>query len=230
MSTLSALAQKKIAPLVNNIGPDIGGLQLTAKSTLKRLKAGETLYLEGDTAPYCYQVISGIVKEFNTLSDGRRQVIEFYNADDIFGISELHSQLHTAEGVTDCLLRCFDRNALVHEIASSPQLSQRFLDMLMLRLHRVRERLVMLGRMSSVQRVAAFLVRLSKEQATTQHIIVMVSRQEIADHLGLTIETVCRAITELKKRGLISMASKRDFSIPEINLLDDIAHGEHGVH
>ena len=117
------------------------------------------------------------------------------------------------------------RDNLLHAVAVSPELSHQFLDTLMTRLHHARERMIMLGRMSAMQRVAAFLIRLSSDQSASSNIRLAMSRQDIADHLGLTIETVCRALTELRKKGVIVMPSARVFSIPNGDILNDIAHG-----
>lgn len=205
-------------------------LGLAASASVRRLNAGETLYVEGDASPYCYQVVDGVMKEYNTLEDGRRQVADFYGLGELFGISEMNEHLHTAEAITDCAVRCYPRDAYLKAIAASPELSQQFLDTLMTRLHRARERMIMLGRMSAIQRVAMFLLRLSAEQDTINDIRFVMSRQDIADHLGLTIETVCRVLTELKKRRIIDMRSARLFSVPDIDALDDAAHGFDTLH
>ena len=204
--------------------------ELAGVATVKRLKAGETLYVESDKAPYCYQVIDGVMKEYNTLEDGRRQVADFYGVGELFGISETNEHLHTAEAVSDCAVRCYPRDAYLRAISASPELSQQFLDTIMTRLHRARERMIMLGRMNAAQRVATFLLRLSEEQATTDDIRFVMSRQDIADHLGLTIETVCRVLTDFKKKHIIEMQSARLFAVPNLDALDDTAHGYDNLH
>ena len=211
--------------------PNAGDVSALASiASVRRLKSGEVLYVEGDAAPYCYQLIDGVMKEYNTLEDGRRQVADFYGTGELFGISEMDVHLHTAEAITDCAVRCYPRDAYLKAIAAAPELSQQFLNTLMTRLHRARERMIMLGRMSAIQRVATFLLRLSAEQDTTKDIQFVMSRQDIADHLGLTIETVCRVLTDLKKRRIIEMQSARLFSAPDIDALDNMAHGFDTLH
>lgn len=207
---------------------DVAGLAV--KATLKHIKTGETLYMEGDEAPFCYQVADGLIKEYNTLEDGRRQVADFYNVGELFGISETDKHLYTAEAITACTVRCYPRDAYLRTISSSPELSQQFLDTLMMRLHRARERMIMLGRMSAVRRVASFLLRLSSEQQTKRDIRIVMSRQDIADHLGLTIETVCRVLTNFKKQHVIKMKTSRRFDIPSISTLNDMIAGTHSLH
>jgi CRP-like cAMP-binding protein len=199
--------------------------ELAASCWVTHLKAGETLYVETERADYCYQVFSGVVKEYNTLEDGRRQVADFYGAGDMFGFSERAEQLHTAEAVTDCAVRCYPRETFMEKMASTPARSSYFLDTLMTRLGRARERMVMIGRMSAIQRVASFLMRLADDQDTRRNVHIFMSRQDIADHLGLTIETVCRALTELKKQQVIAMTSARMFAIADEERLEAVATG-----
>lgn len=201
-----------------------------ATASIKRLKTGETLYMEGDRAPYCYQVVEGVMKEYNTLADGRRHVADFYSVGDLFGISDGGEHAHTAQAITDCAVLRHPRNAYLRSIAASPELSQQFLDILMTRLHRARQRLIMLGRMSAAQRVAAFLLRLSSEQQKTDKIQFVMSRQDIADHLGLTIETVSRVLTTFRNSRVIEMTNSRCFAIPDIDRLDEAAHGVKAIH
>lgn len=196
-----------------------------ANVCIRRLKAGETLYVEGESADYCYEIVSGVIKEYNTLEDGRRQVAEFYSAVEMFGFSESQDQLHTAEAITPCTVRCYPREAFMKTVAASPSLSASFLETLMTRLHRARERMVMIGRMSAIQRVATFLLRLAEDQDTRVNVHLAMSRQDIADHLGLTIETVCRTLTELKKQGIVVMESARVFTIADEASLEAVAMG-----
>ncbi|MAW79515.1 MAG: transcriptional regulator [Parvularcula sp.] len=196
-----------------------------ANVCIRRLKAGETLYVEGESADYCYEIVSGVIKEYNTLEDGRRQVAEFYSAVEMFGFSESEDQLHTAEAITPCTVRCYPREAFMKTVAASPALSASFLKTLMTRLHRARERMVMIGRMSAIQRVATFLLRLADDQEARANVHLAMSRQDIADHLGLTIETVCRTLTELKKQQIIVMESARIFTIADEASLEAVAMG-----
>ncbi len=229
MSALPQLKDFDKFSVVHGFIPDFGATSLAASASVKRIKAGETLYVEGDDAPFCYQMISGVAKEYNTLEDGRRQVADFYGVGELFGISELTEQLHTAEAITDCAVRCFPREKFLRAVETNPVLSHRFVGALMTRLHRSRERMVMLGRMNAVQRTASFLLRLAEEQEKATDIQFLMSRQDIADHLGLTIETVCRTLTELKKKGLILMPVARLFSILDEEGLEGIAHGAAGL-
>lgn len=197
---------------------------IAASACVRRVKAGETLYMERDPAPFCYQVMSGLFKEYNTLKDGRRQIADFYGVGAIFGISESDVHLYTAEAVREAAVRYYPREAFLRACSSSA-LSRSLLDMLIARLDRSRERNIMLGRMSATQRVAVFLHHLAEERSPAGDIELPMSRQDISDHLGLTTETVCRSFTELKKKGLIAMPSARRFSVRNAARLAEFACG-----
>lgn len=199
-----------------------------ASACIKRVKSGETLHLEGDPAPYCYQVASGFIKEYNTLEDGRRQITDFYGVGEMFGITDIDRHLHTAEAISDSVVRYYPREML-SRACSSPILSRYFFDTLVARLNRSHERIIMLGRMNAAQRVAVFLFHLSEKGAADEEIDLPMSRQDIADHLGLTTETVCRSLTDLKRKGYISMSSARRFSVCDTLRLGDVARGASGM-
>lgn len=193
-----------------------------ASACVKKIKAGETLHMEGDPAPFFYQIVSGVIKEYNTLEDGRRQITEFYEVGDIFGLTDDQEHLYTAEAVTDSVVRYFPHDSLMRA-CNSPALSRRLLLLFISRLNRSCERMIMLGRMSASQRVALFLRRLAGEMEDRGEISLPMSRQDIADHLGLTTETVCRSLTELKRKGVIEMPSARRFSVRDPNRLQEVS-------
>lgn len=205
----------------SDIAIDTSGL--VSSSSVKRLKPGEALYVEGDDAPYCYQIIDGVMKEYNTLENGRRLVADFYGVGEILGFSDSDRHLLTAEAVTKCAVRFYPRDLHLRWIAARPDLSQRYIAALMTRLHRLRQHMIMLGRMSAAQRVAAFLLRLAHEQGTTSGVRLAMTRQDIADHLGLTIETVCRVLTAFKKSRLIEMKNAWLFDAPDIRALEAVS-------
>ena len=198
--------------------------RLFDSAVVRRLAPGETLHMEGDPALFCYQLVSGVIKEYNTLEDGRRQIADFCGEGDFFAISESATHLHTAEAISESVVRCFPRDAFLRACtaAGAPRV---FLGSLIASLHRARERMIMLGRMSASQRVAAFLLRRAEGAEAADDIALPMSRQDIADHLGLTIETVCRSLTELKKKSLIEMRSARRFSITDERALSETARG-----
>ncbi|MFN0023677.1 MAG: helix-turn-helix domain-containing protein [Parvularculaceae bacterium] len=187
---------------------------------VRKLKAGETLFVEGEPARYCYEVVSGVMKEYCTLEDGQREISDFYSAGDFVGVCGHDEQTQTAEAVTHCLLRCIPLDALLgrpgFELDGPPKL----VDVLVSRLDRSRERSTLISRRNAEQRVAGFLRFLSRRSADAQTISIPMSRQDIGDYLGLTIETVCRTLTEFKRSGVIVMPTARSFVIQDEAALD----------
>ncbi|MGE0407650.1 MAG: helix-turn-helix domain-containing protein [Amphiplicatus sp.] len=196
---------------------------------LRRLKAGETLFAEGDEASFCYQVASGFIKQYATLEDGRRQVSDFDSVGEFFGMSDSDQHLQTAEAVTDSAIRCYPKDALYRMINSSIELSRFFHDALVARLQKAREGMMILGRLNAAERVAHFLLRLSKD-ATSRDIHLPMSRQDIADYLGLTVETVCRVLAQLKAEGVIRLQSARQMTVCDRAKLASLAGGLRSSH
>ncbi len=192
---------------------------VTTPASVKHYKAGETIYFEGEESPYCFQLIDGLVKEYNTLEDGGCQIIEFYGDGEIFGLTEIREQLHTAEAITDCSVKCFQRDRFISSIACSTDMTEQFVLNLLARLHRSQDRLVMLGRMTALQKVSTFLFRLSGMNDDSEEIHLKMTRQDIADYLGLTIETVSRAFGELKKLGWIKLISSRKLVLTDLEAI-----------
>lgn len=195
--------------------PEKGGSKPTLglkMSIVRQLKPGETLYCEGETATYCFEVLNGVLKEYQVLEDGRREISEFYRKDDLFGYCAVTERLETVEAVTSVAVRCIPRDAFFRRMEQSPAFSRSIVETLIERLARAHSRMLLLGRMRAHQRVASFLLRLADDAGDDECVIEM-SRQDIADHLGLTIETVCRVLTDFKKRHLIDMPVARRFTV-----------------
>ncbi len=193
--------------------------RLSSAAVVRRLTPGETLVAEGENARYCYQILSGVVKEYNTLEDGVRQITDFYGAGEYVGFAGAAEQRQTVEAVTECSVRCISRDALARAVATSTQMSGALIDLLLNRLDRAQERIIAIARKTAGQRVAAFLVRMLEEQGRSDFAALPMSRQDIADHLGLTIETVCRSFTDFKEEGVISMPTFRRIVIEDLSAL-----------
>lgn len=185
---------------------------LASIACVRRLKAGEMLFAEGDEASYCYQVASGFMKQYATLEDGRRQVSEFHDVGDFFGLADADRHLHTAEAVVDTAIRCYPKESFYRITNSSLELSQFFREELTDKLQWTQERMILLGRFSAGERVAFFILSQSDAVGSTEIVLAM-SRQDIADFLGLTVETVCRVLSRLKADGVIHMPTARRLEI-----------------
>ena len=164
---------------------------------------GQAIYSEGDGAEHLYKVISGAVRVFRMLADGRRQITAFHLAGDIFGIEPDGVRLTTAEAVGPATIVVARRGV------ADPEQDRRYWRKALLELRRTQDHVLTLGRRSAVEKVASFLMDVAGRLGGCLGFELPMSRQDIADFLGLTIETVSRTFTQLQTRGLISLAGCR---------------------
>lgn len=165
----------------------------------------QAIYGEGDPADLVYKVISGAVRTFRVLSDGRRQISDFYLPGDVFGVELDAERRSGAEGICETVLLMARRSA----VAEDPAQGQRLWRHALRQLRRSQDQALTLGRRSASERVASFLLDLAKRLGGGDQIELPMSRQDIADYLGLTIETVSRTVTQLQGGGLIELAGCR---------------------
>jgi CRP/FNR family nitrogen fixation transcriptional regulator len=188
---------------------------------------GETIFNEGDSADFAYKVVSGCVRLCRHLTDGRRQIAQFLFPGDLFSFMEFGEHKFTAEAVDDVVLLALPEKQLLRIRAERPSVQERFLTLLSQRVLDAQGHLMMLGRQSAKERVASFLVflweRISAE--ADGFVDVAMSRLDIADYLGLTIETVCRVLSELKRTGAIQIPNARQLILRDIKALQDLAEG-----
>jgi CRP/FNR family nitrogen fixation transcriptional regulator len=187
----------------------------------------ETIFTKGDEARYSYRVVEGAVRLSRIFADGRRQIVNFFLPDETFGIELSDEYSATAEAVGDVVaLRC-PRLCISHLTEGDPDISQKRLAMFSKSLAAAERHVAMLGHQSAKERVASFFMALEMERRTdNQHTLDLpLSRQDIADYLGLTIETTCRALSELKRQNIITTPSRRRIVIRDLPGLTAIAEG-----
>lgn len=189
---------------------------LAPSGTQVKLAAGETLHLENDPATWCYEVLSGMIKESNTLLDGRCHVAGFVPPGLLLGLSHNGIHQHTAEAVGETRLLRYARKSFDNAIAENPAWAHYFVQQTLQRLNRSEGRVLALTRLTAVERVAQFLLEFAETaKVGTNPIRITISRRDIADYLGLTPETVCRNLATLKKHGFIRMHSPHVVAIPD---------------
>lgn len=185
------------------------------------LERGRTLVWEGEDPPLAGIVVEGVLKLSISLSDGREQIVGLaYPADFIGGPFSNRSQF-SATALTDARVCVFSHAAFDRMLADEPELSQRLLRHTLDELNRTRRWMLLLGRKSASERIATFLLEVSRRlmeahpQATAQldSFDLPVDRQQIADLLGLTIETVSRQLSQMRADGIIRMPSRRALEI-----------------
>lgn len=173
---------------------------------------GSEIYAQGEQAGTIYQVEFGAVRVYRLLADGRRQISAFYLAGEIFGLEADENHHFYAEAITGTNLRLFPRWKL-------NDISQEMFSLTLRSLTRAQEHLLVLGRQTAAERVAAFLLDLAERQGGLELVDMPMSRMDIGDYLGLTIETVSRVFSRLKDKGIIALPTLRSAEIKKWNAL-----------
>ena len=174
--------------------------------------AGAEIYAQGEKAGAFYQVEFGAVRIYRLLADGRRQISAFHLAGETFGF-EAHSTHHFfAEAINATGVRVF-------RLAAGADMSHQLLPLALKGLTRAQEHLLVLGRQNAIERVAAFLVDMAERQGGLRQVELPMSRMDIGDYLGLTIETVSRVFTRLKDKGVIRLLNLRSIEIVKQDVL-----------
>jgi CRP/FNR family transcriptional regulator, nitrogen fixation regulation protein len=167
------------------------------------------IYGERERADYLYQVISGAVRSYRLLDDGRRQISAFHLPGDVFGIEAGELHLSSAEAICDAHILVVKRSAVMARAEHENDLAKQLWTLTVRELQRVQEHSLVLIK-SAEERVAGFLLEMAGRNARGDAAIELpMSRQDIADYLGLTIETVSRTITQLVQSGTIVLETSR---------------------
>jgi len=172
-------------------------------------EADQEIYAEGDEATTFYKVVSGVVRSCKFLSDGRRQIDAFYGEGEIFGFEAGSEHRLSAEAVSDCTVIPYRRRGFDTLAGRDERVAGQMFSYVMRCLERSQDRSLLLGRRSASQKLAAFLLEMSGRRACGNVIDLAMTRQDIADYLGLTIETVSRTLSQFEREGLISLTSAR---------------------
>src|SRR5689334_6579403 len=166
-------------------------------------KKGMEIFGEKEAAEYVYQVKSGAVRSYKLLSDGRRQIGAFHLGGDIFGLENGGEHRFTAEAIVDTTVRLIKRQSLETVAESDAVVARNLLSMTTSNLQHAEDHMLLLGRKTSLERVAAFLLEMDKRLTAAGVMALPMSRRDIADYLGLTLETVSRALSRLHDLGAL---------------------------
>lgn len=203
---------------------------LRSSDTTLKFERNQTIYSEGERALFSYRVVSGAVRLCKIFSDGRRQISDFCLTGDFFGFASPDDYTLTAEAVNDTILVRYSSGQIDCHGQTSPDLRDQLMALLYRGLSDARNHLFMLGRQTVKERVSSFLLMMLERQDCAgrngDRLDLPMGRQDMADYLGLTIETVCRALSELKRTGVISVPSKREIIVKNAGLLRAMALGE----
>jgi CRP/FNR family nitrogen fixation transcriptional regulator len=183
----------------------------------------EEIFGEGEPAGCVYRVIAGVVRTYRILADGRRQISDFYLPGDIFGMEAGTDHRTSAEAVSDCQVLAMRRTQLAERAMSDASVAHKLWALTLHHLRRSEEHMLVLGRKSACERLAWFLMDMAERIPAHGRIDLPVSRQDIADFLGLTIETVSRTMTQLQDEEVIDLPSCRQVLMRDRQALQDLA-------
>ena len=200
-----------------------------SSTTEKKVNALEHLYLEDNKQTHVYILLEGVVGTYKLLADGRRQIVGFVYPGDMLGLEQAETYTNSAEALSACRVRCVASSAIEKLMLSEPGFGQTVLRATSQELAETREHLVSLGKKSAMEKLATFLLRISRRMETNGHDPIIINlpmkRAEIGDYLGLTIETVSRKFTKLKGAQIIQIVSNSEVRILDIAALEAVSDG-----
>lgn len=183
----------------------------------------EEIYGQGEKADLIYRVVSGTVRTSRFMADGRRPVGDFYYAGDLFGLELSGEHAMAAEALSDCTILVASRQALV-AAAGESELQRLTFEATVRDLESARQHLSLLVRKNACERVASFLIGLAN-RCRDEIVELAMGRQDTADYLGLTVETVSRMITQLQAAQVVEFKTCRQFRIRDSVALSNLAAG-----
>jgi CRP/FNR family nitrogen fixation transcriptional regulator len=166
----------------------------------------EEIYGESEPADCIYEVMRGAVRSYKLLSDGRRQICAFHLPNDIFGLENGDNYRFTAEAIVETAARVVRRHSLEYVATTDARVARDLLNMTAKNLLHAENHMLLLGRKTSLERVAAFLLEMDHRLTGTGMIALPMCRRDIADYLGLTLETVSRALSYLRDQGILEFS------------------------
>ena len=201
--------------------------RLVRDTVRTKFAAGQTFILEGERAGHVFIVIKGLVRLYKLLPDGRRQITRFLFESDFHGLVLEETYTHNAEAVSETVVCRWPRAKLNQLCTEYPKLERRLLCEASNELMAAQEQMLLLGRKTASERLASFLGALLRREVGNTVQLPM-SRTDIADHLGLTVETVSRTFTKLRQSGVIETPDAYCAVITDSDALNVIAEGSSG--
>src|SRR3954453_22914018 len=190
-----------------------GAAQTRVSASEFSYKKGVEIYGEKEPANYVYQVTSGAVRSYKLLSDGRRQIGAFHLVGDTFGLEIGTDHRFTAEAVVDTTVRLMKRRSLELVAQSDVMVAHNLLSTTANNLRHAEDHMLLLGRKTSLERVAAFLIEMDRRSTAAGILALPMCRRDIADYLGLTLETVSRALSRLHDLGTLGFVGNNQRQI-----------------
>ncbi len=191
------------------------------------LIAGDTLFEEEETPRFVYNVATGTLRISKLLPDGRRQITGFMFPGDFLGVASSQAYTCTAEAVTEAAVCRFNAKELGALCDAHPGLERRLLGKARDELVAAQDHILLLGRKTPAERIATFLLMLSRRAESWgmpgDPVVLPMARSDIADYLGLTVETVSRTFTRLKSKGTVALPESNRVFLKDLATLRELA-------
>lgn len=194
------------ASAVRTQSPDALDLLEQFGTTVHVHRDGE-IHADGEEAQFCYRVVKGCVRTVKLLEDGRRHVGAFFLPGEHFGLDDPDTYLFAAEAVTDVTLRRYPRRMVEALAESHLGLTRRLREFAVTNLRIAHAQLLMLGRKTAAERIASFLLDMDRRCGSQGQSMLELpmNRADMADYLGLTVETICRILAQMKRDGVLTI-------------------------
>ncbi|WP_171213035.1 transcriptional regulator FnrL [Ruegeria sp. HKCCA5839] len=211
--------------------------ELEAIKYYRSFEAGQTIIWSGDPMSFVGSVVSGIASLTQTMEDGRTQMVGLLLPSDFVGRPGREAAPYDVVATTDLVMCCFRRAPFEEMMATTPHIAQRLLEMTLDELDAAREWMLVLGRKTAREKIASLLSIIARRDASVNRKGLLgpiafdlpLTREAMADYLGLTLETVSRQISALKKDQVIQLEGKRHVIIPDMrSLLDEAGDDSDG--
>jgi CRP/FNR family transcriptional regulator, nitrogen fixation regulation protein len=196
-----------VVPVQNHFAEVTGHAGLIA--TEFSYKKDEEIYGEDEPSEYVYQVITGAVRSYKLLSDGRRQIGAFHLPGDVFGLESGSKHRLAAEAIIDTTVRLVKRRSLDQAATVDVDVARKLWTMTAGDLRHAEDHMLLLGRKTAMERVATFLLEMDRRLAVAGMMALPMCRRDIGDYLGLTLETVSRALSQLHSQGVLGFSGAR---------------------
>ena len=190
----------------------------------------QAVFYELDPAKYVYEVVTGVLTLYKQLPDGRRQITGFLYPGHYLGLTVHGHHVQSAEALTDVTVCRYPRHKIEKLVSEAPALAMRLLTLTGNELAMAQEQMLLLGRKTATEKIASFLLSMSVQNEERgedgSSLFLPMSRVDIGDYLGLTIETVSRIFTRLRKAGVIALDQSNHVLLNDIDRLSRLADGD----
>ena len=199
------------------------------QGSLRRLAAKQSVFVEGDPTTHVFRIETGAVALYKVLADGRRQIVGFAYPGDLIGLGEQGQHVMNAQAIQPTRLRCVPMATLYRSAARDPALGLKLYEAVARELAAVRDLMLTTGQRSATERVASFLLAFSRRAERSGQdpldFELPMTRADIGDFLGLTIETVSRTFTKLRSLRLIELPQSNRVRLIRVDQLEALAAG-----